>query len=139
MSDPMDDRKSTSDDWSIPGEDEPGGGSTTREWLSQLQSMIDNAATMARPVLREVAAKAAELAAVAGEKAGPIAHKAAEVTAQAGTKVAERGREVAAELRRDGGDDTSDDAIAPIETVEPADTVTTTDAPTPLGDERPTS
>lgn len=72
-----------------------------KEWLAQLQSMIDNVATHAAPVAREIGAKAAELAALAGEKAGPIAHKAAEVTAAAGGKVAERGREVAAELRRD--------------------------------------
>ena len=63
--------------------------------------MIDNLATNAAPVIREIGAKAAELAALAGEKAGPIAHRAADVTATAGTKVAERGREVAAELRRD--------------------------------------
>lgn len=72
-----------------------------KEWLSQLQAMIDNVATHAAPVAREIGAKAAELAALAGEKAGPIAHKAAEVTAAAGGKVAERGREVAADLRRD--------------------------------------
>lgn len=72
-----------------------------KEWLAQLQAMIDNLATHAAPVAREIGAKAAELAALAGEKAGPIAHKAAEVTAAAGGKVAERGREVAADLRRD--------------------------------------
>ncbi|MDQ6794898.1 MAG: hypothetical protein M3067_08810 [Chloroflexota bacterium] len=72
-----------------------------REWLSQLQSMIDNITTSAAPVVREIGAKAAELAALAGEKAGPFAHRAADATAQAGVKVAERGREVAAELRRD--------------------------------------
>ena len=123
----MDDRKPTSEDWSSSGEDAGEASGTTREWLSQLQAMIDNVATQARPVLREVAAKAAELAAVAGEKAGPIAHKAAEVTAQAGTKVAERGREVAAELRRDNDGDgdvatAADEPLAPIETVEPGPT-----------------
>ncbi len=92
------------------GAGEPAGtgepaAATGREWLAQLQSMIDNVATHAAPVVRQVAAKAAELAAVAGEKAGPIAHKAAEVTEKAGVKVAERGREVAAELRRDGSKD----------------------------------
>jgi hypothetical protein len=78
-------------------------GRTAREWISQLQAMIDNLATTAAPVIREIGAKAAELAALAGEKAGPIAHKAADVTATAGSKVAERGREVAADLRRDAG------------------------------------
>jgi hypothetical protein len=86
----------------------PGGagtgtaGATGREWLAQLQSMIENAATQAAPVMREVAAKAAELAAVAGEKAGPVAARAAELTAEAGHRIAERSRDLAAELRREG-------------------------------------
>jgi len=74
---------------------------TGREWLAQLQTMIENAATQAAPVMREVAAKAAELAAVAGEKAGPVAARAAELTAEAGHKIAERSRDFATELRRD--------------------------------------
>jgi hypothetical protein len=77
------------------------GPSAGREWLTQLQTMIENAATQAAPVMREVAAKAAELAAVAGEKAGPVAARAAELTAEAGHRIAERGRDLAAELRRD--------------------------------------
>ena len=76
-------------------------GATGREWLAQLQSMIENAATQAGPVMREVAAKAAELAAVAGEKAGPVAARAAEMTAEAGHRIAERSRDFAAEIRRD--------------------------------------
>jgi hypothetical protein len=68
--------------------------------LAQLQSMIDNVAVQAGPVLREVAAKAAELAAVAGERAGPLAYKAAETTQKVGQRVAERGKVVAADLRR---------------------------------------
>jgi hypothetical protein len=145
MGDPMDDTKPTSDDWSTSNSGDSGesGGSTTREWLAQLQAMIDNAATQARPVLREVAAKAAELAAVAGEKAGPIAHKAAEVTAQAGSKVAERGREVAADLRResDDGQTTSHEPTSPIETMEPGGppTAGTTDATTSIGDDETAS
>lgn len=74
---------------------------TGRDMLSQLQSILDNLATQAAPVVREIGAKAAEIAAMAGEKAGPIAQKTAEVTAEAGTKLAERAREVAADLRRD--------------------------------------
>jgi hypothetical protein len=125
------------DDWST---DDGGSdsGRTSREWLAQLQSMIDNAATAAAPILREVAAKAAELAAVAGEKAGPIAHKAADVTAEAGTKIAERGREVAAELRRDtdrdggaGGEASSTETTAPLETLEPGSTPPSAEAPAP--------
>jgi hypothetical protein len=74
---------------------------TGREWLSQLQTMIENVTEAAGPVLREVSAKAAELAAIAGDKAGPVAARAAELTAEAGTKLAERSRDLAAELRRD--------------------------------------
>jgi hypothetical protein len=69
--------------------------------------MIDEVATQAAPVLRQIAAKAAELAATAGDKAGPIAHKAADATEAAGQKLAERGRGVAADLRASspgGGD-----------------------------------
>jgi hypothetical protein len=87
--------------WSGDESSETGRGAAGREWVAQLQSMIDNLATNAAPVVREIGAKAAELAALAGEKAGPFAHRAADATATAGTKVAERGREVAAELRRD--------------------------------------
>ncbi len=73
---------------------------TAQRWLGQLQVMIDNAAREAGPVLRDVAAKAAELAAVAGENAGPIAHKAADVTERVGVRVAARSKELAADLHR---------------------------------------
>ena len=53
-------------------------------WLGQLQEMIDQAGRQAGPVLRDVAAKAAELAAVAAEHAGPVAHKAPDVTESGG-------------------------------------------------------
>ena len=79
------------------GGDKPQAG---REMLVQLQQMIDTLATQAGPVMREVAAKAAELAAVAGEKAGPLAHKAAGMTEVAGQKLAARSKEVAADLRK---------------------------------------
>ena len=86
-------------------DDDPGAArraaTTGREWLAQLQTMIENAATQAAPVMREVAAKAADLAAVAGEKAGPVAARAAELTAEAGHKIAERSKDLATELRRD--------------------------------------
>ncbi len=75
-------------------------GAAGREMLVQLQQMIDTLATQAAPVMREVAAKAAELAAVAGEKAGPIAHRAAGMTETVGQRVAVRSKEVAADLRR---------------------------------------
>jgi hypothetical protein len=74
-----------------------------RDMLIQLQGMIDTVAERSGPVLREVAAKAAELAAVAGERAGPIAYKAAEATQKIGQRVAETSKEVAADLRRQPG------------------------------------
>jgi hypothetical protein len=83
-----------------------------REMLIQLQQMIDTLATQAGPVMREVAAKAAELAAVAGQKAGPLAHKAAGMTEVAGQKIAARSKEMAADLRRprEGTDPMADGA-----------------------------
>jgi hypothetical protein len=68
--------------------------------LVQLQQMIDTVATQAAPVMREVAAKAAELAAVAGEKAGPVAYRAAGVAQNVGERVAARSKEYAEQLRR---------------------------------------
>jgi hypothetical protein len=78
---------------------EGGANAKGREWLSQLETMIQDIATQAAPVARQVAAKAAELTAVAAVKAGPIAQKAAEVTTDAGQKLAERAQSLAAELR----------------------------------------
>jgi hypothetical protein len=75
-----------------------------REMLIQLQQMIDTVAVQAGPVMREVAAKAAELAAVAGEKAGPVAHRAAAVTESVGQRVAARSKVMAADLRRPRAD-----------------------------------
>ena len=77
-----------------------GGPSAARDFLGQLQAMIDNLATQSAPVIREVGAKAAELAAIAAERAGPLAHRAANVTQDVGSRVAERSRDLAAELRR---------------------------------------
>lgn len=73
---------------------------SARDWVAQLQGMIDSVAEQAGPVLREVAAKAAELAAAAAENAGPVLHRAANVTTEVGHKVAARSKEYAAELRR---------------------------------------
>jgi hypothetical protein len=88
--------------WSAEPESNTSGASgQAREWLTQLQSMIEDLATQAAPVIREVGAKAAELAAMAGDKAGPVAQRAAVLTGQAGQKLAERSRDLAAELRRD--------------------------------------
>jgi hypothetical protein len=87
--------------WTAEPETGSGPSVQAREWLTQLQSMIENLATQAAPVVREIGAKAAELAAVAGDKAGPVAQRAAEMTADAGQKLAARSRDLAAELRRD--------------------------------------
>jgi hypothetical protein len=69
-------------------------------WIGQLQEMIDQAGRQAGPVLRDVAAKAAELAAVAAEHAGPVAHKAADVTEHVGDRLATRSKDLAADLRK---------------------------------------
>ena len=71
-----------------------------REMLAQLQQMIDTISYQAGPVMRDIAAKAAELAAVAGAKAGPLAHKAADVTDHLGQRVATRSKTFADDLRR---------------------------------------
>ncbi len=73
--------------------------SQAREWLAQLQQMIDQVAAHAAPVARDIAAKAAELAAVAGDKAGPFAKRAAERTEVVGARVADRSRRFAVEIR----------------------------------------
>ena len=103
--------------WTEPEQNSADAGAKAREWIAQLQAMIENLATQAGPVVKEVGAKAAELAAIAGDKAGPVAARAAEFTGQAGQRLAEKSRDLAAELRRDpgvpksgieGGSDTSD-------------------------------
>ena len=83
-----------------PGEQAGTRGTAGREMLVQLQQMIDTVAVQAAPVMREVAAKAAELAAVAGEKAGPVAYRAAGVAQNVGERVAARSKEYADQLRR---------------------------------------
>ena len=87
-----------------------------KEWVGQLQAMIDDIATQASPTIRQVGVKAAELAAIAGDKAGPIAQKAAAMTESAGTKLAERSRAWADEIRGDAnGHDASDAAADAVE------------------------
>jgi hypothetical protein len=78
---------------------------TAERMLGQLQSMIDNVATQAAPVVRQIGAKAAELAAVAADRAGPLAHRAADATAGASVKLAERSRTLAADLRNRAADE----------------------------------
>ena len=89
----------------------------SRDMLRQLQGMIDSLATQAGPVMRDVAAKAAELAALAGEKAGPLAHRAASATERVGVKVAERSKVMATELRRQAAE--ADAPAEPAPAAEP--------------------
>jgi hypothetical protein len=94
---------------------ETAAGTRAREWLSQLESMIQNVAREAAPVAREVGAKAAELAAVAAVKAGPAAQKAAAVTTEYGQRFAEKAQSVAADWRHENesakaADDTDGEA-----------------------------
>src|SRR5687768_11957374 len=106
---------------------------TGREMLAQLQSMIDTLAVQAAPVMREVAAKAAELAAVAGEKAGPLAYRAAGVAQNVGERVAARSKEMADQWRRPpeatgtGTAEPTTDAGSDVETTASADTGRTDD------------
>ncbi len=95
-----------------PEPDEHPKAPAGREMLTQLQQMIDNVSYQAGPVMREVAAKAAELAAVAGAKAGPLARKAADATDQFGQRVATRSKTIADDLRRknDFADSSADES-----------------------------
>jgi peptidoglycan hydrolase CwlO-like protein len=96
--------------------DAPGtdaGSARARDWLNQLETMIQEIATQAAPVARQVGAKAAELAAVAATKAGPIAQKAAEVTTDVGQRFAERAQAVAAELRAEDAAHAEGESAAP--------------------------
>lgn len=100
----------------------PGGDGGTdarssgREWLGQLQSMIDDLATQAAPVVRQIGSKAAELAALAGEKAGPLAHRAADATETVGIKIAERSRQLAEDLKREPAGEPPAGAEPPVGT-----------------------
>ena len=80
-----------------------------RDWMAQLQSMIDGVATAAAPHVREIAAKAAELAAKAGDAAGPFATRAAAATSDVGQKVAAKSRDFAADMRRMAEGETTTD------------------------------
>jgi hypothetical protein len=106
----------------------PTGEARFRDWMAQLQTMIDGVATAAAPHVREIAAKAAELAAKAGDAAGPFAKRAAGVTSDVGQKVAAKSRDFAADMRRmtetdvpaaaDEAPTATADATAPKETTE---------------------
>jgi hypothetical protein len=104
---------------------ESAASSRAREWLSQLETMIQNVAREATPVAREVGAKAAELAAVAAVKAGPAAQKAAAVTTEYGQRFAEKAQSVAADWRHENEaakavDETPAEADTPKELTAPS-------------------
>ena len=75
--------------------------------IRQLETIIDNLTTHATPVLRELAARAAELAAKAGAAAGPVAYKVAALTEAVGGRLAAKAREVASGLREGSASRTS--------------------------------
>lgn len=127
---------SESDDkfaWTEPEPTAGGAGGQAREWLTQLQAMIEKLATQSAPVMREVGAKAAELAAIAGEKAGPVAAKAAELTGQAGQKLANKSRDFASDLRRDAAAAKADKAAGAMGDTSTMGESTTADEPTTTG------
>jgi hypothetical protein len=101
----------------VPSKRHPGE-SAGEPPIRQLDWIIENLASYAAPVLREIAARAAELAAKAGEAAGPIAHKAAVRTEAAGGRLATKGREVGSDLRRETAVAGSGDGNAPFEPVD---------------------
>jgi hypothetical protein len=126
--------------WNEPERPSGTGSQKAQEWLSQLQGMIENLATQAAPVVREVGAKAAELAAMAGEKAGPLAQRAAVFTENAGHKIAERSRDLAVDLRNQAAAAKAANAASAEDSVEtPTEPKMTgepmADAPTDTADE----
>jgi len=131
--------------WTPEPEAEPtqgGAGAAAERMLGQLQSMIDSVATQATPVVRQIGLKAAELAAAAADRAGPFAQKAADATADASTRIAERSRVIAAELRRDIANASSNGDSAPTtETTAPTAVLepeSSTDLPSgPSGGDEP--
>ena len=136
MVDQMDPPTETPQD-APPADETAAGESTTsgptadarfRDWMTQLQTMIDGVATAAVPHVREIAAKAAELAAKAGDAAGPFAKRAAEATSDVGHRVAEKSRDFAADMRRmaEGDGHLTDEPTPPAPAAEPAEPVVET-------------
>ena len=94
---------------------EAGREGQAREWITQLENMIQNVAKEAAPVVKEIGAKAAELAAAAAEKAGPVAQKAAAWVDEKSPLLAEKSRHWAAELRRSPTVEAAREGAAPAE------------------------
>ena len=83
-----------------PGEAGPAGGGAARP-VRPFDAILENLFARAAPVVREIAARGAELAANAGESAGPLVRRAAEKTDAAGGRFADRSRKFATDLRRE--------------------------------------
>jgi hypothetical protein len=100
---------------------EPGGASrppASEPAVRQLDAILENLANYATPVLREIAARAADLAAKAGDAAGPMAQGLADKTEAAGGRLSTKGRELASDLRRETAVGKSGTGNAPLEPVE---------------------
>lgn len=84
-----------------PAPDSTGGtgASTAASILDSVRDVVDELAERARPTVRELSARAAELTAIAADKAAPFAKRAGEVTADASGKLAAKSREWASDLR----------------------------------------
>jgi hypothetical protein len=119
--------------WTEPEPTTGGAGAQAREWVAQLQAMIEKLATQSAPVVRQVGAKAAELAALAGDKAGPVAQRAADLTGKAGEKLAAKSRDLATELRRDAATAKTGTETAADVAESTASESTTSDEPTTTG------
>jgi hypothetical protein len=119
--------------WTEPEPAAGGAGTQAREWITQLQAMIEKLATQSAPVVRQVGAKAAELAALAGDKAGPVAQRAADLTGKAGEKLAAKSRDLATELRRDPATAKTGTETAADVAESTATDATTSDEPTRTG------
>ena len=86
--------------------------------VRQLDAILENLANYATPVLREIAARAADLAAKAGDAAGPMAQGLADKTEAAGGRLSTKGRELASDLRRETAVAKSGTGNPPLEPVE---------------------
>jgi hypothetical protein len=96
-------------EWLVPTSDPSGlepvpsttGGPADEpnQTIHQLEAILTNLTTYVRPVLREIAARAAESAAKAAEVAGPVTHRVAGMTDLVGEWLAAKGREIASEIQ----------------------------------------
>ena len=117
------DRPAATERSTCPGSGDRRGCSAPRTPASepavrQLDAILENLANYATPVLREIAAKAADLAARAGDAAGPMAQGLADKTEAAGGRLSTKGRELASDLRRETAVAKSGTGNPPLEPVE---------------------